>query len=327
MGGGGNWEFQAYTNNRSTSFVENGVLHLKPLLMRDVIGEENVKGNNFRLSMWGSSPADMCTGNEYWGCERSAGGGGNYLNPVLSARIRTPDSMTIKYGKVEIRAKLPKGNWIWPAIWMLPRHNSYGSWPTSGEIDIMESRGNPTSEGLLGHNTFGSTLHWGPHWFENMYPATHHDYIHPTSLGDEFHTYTLIWDEYVMQTYIDNTKVLDVDMSTSFWDKNPAWPSKGFKNPWAGRPKSAPFDREFYLVMNVAVGGLASYFPDGAGGKPWSNTAPHGANLFYDAIDQWLPSWHLEDPTHPNALKVDYVRVWCDEAAGYCKKPGSRGRR
>lgn len=60
----------------------------------------------------------------------------------MSARLTTKNSHHITYGKVEIRAKLPQGDWLWPALWMLPVDDAYGPWPLSGEIDIMESRGN-----------------------------------------------------------------------------------------------------------------------------------------------------------------------------------------
>ncbi|KAF5370981.1 hypothetical protein D9615_006309 [Tricholomella constricta] len=64
---------------------------------------------------------------------------GQIINPVQSARISTKRSASTKFGKVEVRAKIPKGDWQWPAIWMLPVDNKYGPWPLSGEIDIMEA--------------------------------------------------------------------------------------------------------------------------------------------------------------------------------------------
>jgi len=105
------------------------------------------------------------------------------------------NSFSTKYGRVEIKAKLPKGDWLWPAIWMLPTDQEYGSWPSSGEIDIMESRGNGMDYPSGGHNTFGSTLHWGSAWDTNQYAKTHADYKHTESLGDAFHIYGLYWDE------------------------------------------------------------------------------------------------------------------------------------
>jgi len=71
------------------------------------------------VSLWGGEPADLCTSNAYYGCERNAAYG-NYINPVRSARVRTTESFSFTYGRVEVVAQLPKGDWIWPAIWMLP---------------------------------------------------------------------------------------------------------------------------------------------------------------------------------------------------------------
>jgi beta-glucanase (GH16 family) len=117
MGGGGNWEFEMYVNRRQNSFVKDGVLYIQPTTTADNIGEAAVKSGSY--SLWGGSPADLCTSNQFWGCERTAGGT-NIINPIQSARLRTVNSFNFKYGRVEVRAQLPKGDWIWPAIWMLP---------------------------------------------------------------------------------------------------------------------------------------------------------------------------------------------------------------
>lgn len=78
---------------------------------------------------------------------------------------------------------------------MLPKHNEYGTWPASGEIDIMESRGNGLEYGGEGgHDHFGSTLHWGTNWDQNKYQLTHKIYKHDKSLAEEMHTYGLYWD-------------------------------------------------------------------------------------------------------------------------------------
>jgi len=142
-----------------------------PTLTEDAIGLSTMQTGS--VNIWGGSPADMCTMNAFYGCERSAAGSGNYINPVRSARLRTVGKLEFQYGRVEVKAKLPKGDWIWPAIWLLPANNEYGSWPASGEIDIMESRGNDVSYASGGHNKFGSTLHWGPDWSNNRYSLTH----------------------------------------------------------------------------------------------------------------------------------------------------------
>ena len=304
MSGGGNWEFEYYTNNRTNSYVRDGILYLRPTLTEDDIGLNNVR-NGFTMDLWGGSPADRCTQPQFYGCFRTSGAGGNYLNPVKSARIRTVQGFNFMYGHVEIRAKMPRGDWLWPAIWMLPTHNEYGDWPASGEIDIVESRGNPPSYPPGGRDTFGSTLHWGPSWSEDLWSKTHA--IHKTKdLSEDFHVYGLIWNETYFGTYFDDESniVLSMPINETFWSLG-GWPSPPWTNPWTGAGKNAPFDRNFYLILNVACGGTNSYFPDG-NGKPWSNTDPHAVNAFTDAKNQWYPTWDGENA----AMQVDYVKVW-----------------
>lgn len=303
LGGGGNWEFEYYSNNRSNSYVKGGALYIQPTLLADDIGEENVKGNNYQLDIWGGAPADYCTSNAFYGCFRQAGGGGNYLNPVKSARIRTVESFTFTYGKVEVRAKLPRGDWLWPAIWMLPRDNYYGNWPASGEIDIMESRGNAPSYTPGGYDTFGSTLHWGPSWNQDKFLMTHATMKPGLDLTADFHTYGFVWNETYMGTYFDKESnvVLTFPIKESFWELG-GWTTPPWNNPWDGQEKNAPFNHQFYLLINLACGGTNGYFPDGDG-KPWSDTDQHAVNSFYDAKAQWYPTW-----TSPMA--IDSVKVW-----------------
>eukprot|EP00128_Syssomonas_multiformis_P016819 Colp12_sorted_trinity150504_noHs@18910 len=305
LAGGGNWEFEWYVNNRSNSYVRDGKLYIKPTLTEDAIGEQTMRTGT--VDIWGQSPAELCTGNAFYGCTRSAAASQNVINPVRSARLRTVKSFSFQFGRVEIRAKLPKGDWLWPAMWMLPVHNEYGNWPSSGEIDIMESRGNDPSYPEGGHNTFGSTLHWGPNWDQNRYEQTHAMYKHSASLADDFHTYGLYWDENTLYTYFDSpsNKVLEIDFTKqSMWEMG-KFPST-FDNPWVNEPNCAPFNREFYFVINLAVGGTANYFPDGVGGKPWSNSDPHSVNAFYNAKGQWYSTWKGED----SALVLDSINVW-----------------
>jgi beta-glucanase (GH16 family) len=270
LSGGGNWEFELYDNNRSTTFVKDSKLNIKPILTEDKIGAENVR-NGYTYSLWGGAPADYCTANSFYGCERRSDGM-HYINPVMSGKLTTVESLSIKYGRVEVKAKLPKGNWLWPAIWMLPKHNEYASWPASGEIDIMESRGN-VDYPAGGVDSFASTMHWGPDFFTNQYAKTHAEYkLASGLLSDDFHTYGLYWDDKQIYTYIDSesNKVLQVNHSDiSYWDRSKI---TNRENPWQYSPnKCAPFDTEFYLIINLAVGGTNGYFPDGVAGKPWSD--------------------------------------------------------
>jgi len=308
LSGGGNWEFELYHNNRTNSYCKNSTLYINPTLTEDQIGPANLRAG-YTMDFWGGSPADQCTGNNFYGCSRQSGGGGNIINPIQSAKLTTVNSFSFKYGQVEIRAKLPKGDWIWPAMWLLPVNNEYGKWPASGEIDMVESRGNLNypKEADGGVESFGSTLHWGPDFDGHKYLDTHNVYTHDKPLSDDFHIYGLYWDEERLYTYIDSPSniVLDVDMKTqSFWERG-QFPSK-YNNPWQYSGKNAPFDTEYYFVLNVAVGGTVGYFKDGVAGKPWNDKSPNAVNDFYNAKGSWFSTWNGED----SALKVDYIKVW-----------------
>lgn len=113
------------------------------------------------------------------------------INPIRSGRIKTVDGFRFKYGKVEARAKVPRGAFLWPAIWMMPSKSVYGSWPNSGEIDIMESRGNDqiqAGDEEIGNQRALQTIHFGKH----------HEHTETNNNVDEgfhkhFHLYKLEW--------------------------------------------------------------------------------------------------------------------------------------
>ena len=297
---------------------------------------------SYTMDMWGSSPADLCTGNAFYGCERTAGAGGGIINPIQSARIRTAHSLSIRYGRVEVAARLPRGDWLWPAIWMVPRYNAFGQWPASGEIDIMVSSRlcqppppapvapqSLTSVPLLlstdagesrqrsglrrrgGHDCVMSSLHFGPFYGQDPWQLTHANLTLPASSAHDFHIFGLKWTATGLYTYVDrdDQRLLEVDFDRSFWQRG-GWDSDGsaFANPWTGRGNAAPFDEKFFLVMNVAVGGVSQFFPDGEGGKPWANSDPDAAARFLADIDSWLPTWDYG--SDQAALQVDWVKVW-----------------
>lgn len=314
MGGMGNWEFQIYMNNRTNSFVKDGKLRIKPTLTSDRIGEDAVRSGHSE-DIWGTQPASLCTGNAFYGCFRTSGAGGNVLNPIQSARLRTADSLTFKYGRVEFKAKLPRGDWIWPALWMMPRDNQYGEWPASGEIDIMESRGNGPDYPGKGINWVSSTLHWGPNWQANGYSKTDRSVQKSSgTFADDFHIYGMYWDENELYTYIDNenNKTLHVkfDEYKNFFERG-GFGALGSANPWetSENPRSAPFDQEFFLIMNLAVGGTNFFKAEGPF-KPWRNDDPNSVNKFYDAKKSWYPTWCPPDNPQGCELQVDSVHVW-----------------
>ncbi|XP_077981940.1 beta-1,3-glucan-binding protein-like [Glandiceps talaboti] len=319
-GGGGNWEFQFYTNNRSNSYTRDGLLYIKPTLTEEAFGEGFVTSGV--LDLWGASPADLCTGHAWWGCER-VGTPTNIINPIQSARLRSVYSMSTKYGRIEVRAKMPSGDWIWPAIWMLPTRNPYGGWPASGEIDLVECRGNENLKDPFGNSVgtdqMGSTMHWGPYWPHNGWEKTHTTrYASTGTFASDFHVYALEWTPTDMRFFLDGEEILVVDPGAGgFWEYGDFHTDLPFAdNPWKEGDKLAPFDEEFYIIMNVAIGGTTGFFGDALDNgeicpKPWTNVSPIAPKEFWDAKDCWYPTWNGED----SALQVDYVRVWDNSAA------------
>lgn len=175
----------------------------------------------------------------------------------------------------------------------------------------MESRGNvncPTG----GDDSFASTLHWGPGYPMDPWDKAHAEYKHSAGpLSDDFHTYELEWDADHIKTSIDDTEVLNFKFDQDMFTKGGF--DKSVNNPWQyEKENSAPFNREFYLIFNVAVGGTAGYFPDGQCGKPWTNADPHSVNAFWNAKGQWFPTWNYPQ-THDSAMQIDWVKVYSQD--------------
>lgn len=147
-----------------------------------------------------------------------------------SARMRTLNKGDWTYGRFDIRAKLPYGQGIWPAIWMLPTDNVYGTWAASGEIDIME---------LLGQqpNVVHGTLHYGGRWPNNVHSGT--SYTLPTGdFSEAFHVFTIEWEPGEFRWYVDG----------EHYQTQTEWHTSDGEYP-------APFDQRFHLLLNLAVGG------------------------------------------------------------------------
>ncbi|CAG9837275.1 unnamed protein product [Diabrotica balteata] len=312
MGGGAsNEQFQEYRNNRSNSFVRDGVLHIRPTLLADEKGEEFLYNGTINLN--GAFPNEQCTIPGYDGCLRT-GNDTIILNPIKSVRIHTAYSFSFKYGRVEAKLKAPLGDWLWPALWMKPRYNDYSTWPSSGEIDLMESRGNRrfVKNGVnIGVEQVGCTLHWGPFSSLNRYPLTHYTLNNPDGWHSEFHIYEMYWNTTSITFSIDNTVLGTVSPPEGgFWELG-NFPTN-IENPWAAGTRMAPFDREFYFIINLAVGST-SWFSDSAQNdgypKPWKNTDGRASMTeFWKAKDLWMPTWNMT--TDSSHFQIDYIKVY-----------------
>ena len=238
---------------------------------------------------------------------------GTIVNPVKSGRINSKKGATITYGRVEVTATLPSGDWLWPAIWMMPVKDTYGPWPRSGEIDIMESRGNNYTYSQGGNNIFSSALHWGPNPANDAWWRTNNKRtaLHTTYAAGS-HTFGLEWSEKYIFTYVDTRllQVLYFDFDSPLYARGnfPLSDSNGTSlvDPWSqtGNP-STPFDQDFYLILNVAVGGTNGWFQDGQAGKPWVDQSPTAKKDFWDARDQWFPTWQ-----GTGQMIIHSVKMW-----------------
>ena len=190
--GGGNHEQQIYTDRSKNVRVENGRLIL-----------EAHKDNA-----------------QIYGTQR----------PYSSGRIRTKHRGDWQYGKIEVRAKLPAGQGLWPAIWMLPTDEKYGTWAASGEIDIMEFKGQEPAR-------IHGTLHHGGNWPDNRHTTKTLD-LPEGNFTESLHTFGVEWEQGKIHWTLDG----------KIWQTQTKWSSNGGAFP-------APFDQRFHLLLNLAVGG------------------------------------------------------------------------
>jgi beta-glucanase (GH16 family) len=172
-------------------------------------------------------------------------------NKYYSGRITTKDKIEFQYGTVEVKAKLPTGSGVWPAIWMLGHDIDDIFWPLCGEIDIMEYVGKTPGKihtTLHTKDSFGQSINTKVTTIENI--------------EDGFHIYKMNWDKNKIQFSVDDTIVYTFS------------PANKNKINW-------PFDKPFYLILNLAIGGEFGGF-------------------------------EVDDNIFPQEFIVDYIKVYND---------------
>ncbi len=216
-----NNEQQAYTDRDTNIFIRDGKLIVRALIEPGYVD------------------------NDYTGSE--------YNTDFTSGRLNTSGKYSWKYGKFEIKSKLPKGRGSWPAIWMLGSNIGTIGWPDCGEIDIMEHVG--YDEG----NIHGS-IHTAD--YNHMNGTQRSGGIEVQTVTDSFHIYTLEWDSTYIRFMVDNTPYFFV-----YNDSN------GDQDKW-------PFNRNHYLIINLAIGG------------------------------DWGGVQGIDQTQFPMEMEIDYVRVY-----------------
>lgn len=188
-------------------------------------------GNN-ELQFYRSENTSLTGGKLVITARKEAYQGSQYT----SSRIITAGKHQFRYGRVDIRAVLPKGQGLWPALWMLGANYQTDIWPKCGEIDIMEMVGGSGRE-----NTVHGTVHW--EGADGKYAShTGHTTLANGTYADEFHVYSLVWTPQAITWYVD-------DKQFNVIDTTPGGLSE--------------FQQEFFLIFNVAVGGRWPGSPDG----------------------------------------------------------------
>ncbi len=224
--GGGNNELQCYTDRKKNSFIEDGKLIIRA----------------HKETYFGSSELK----------EVNPDAEKKYL-PYTSARLRTLNKGDWTYGRFEIRAKLPAGQGMWPAIWMLPSDQRYGGWAAGGEIDIVEGVSMDPADP---NKVVYGTLHYGAQWPGNVHSGEGYTFQDGKDPTTGFHTYAIEWGDDEIRWYIDETHF--ATQRASGWYSH-AKDSAGVKREVGG---SAPFDQPFHLLLNLAVGGNWPGSPD-----------------------------------------------------------------
>ncbi|MBV42854.1 MAG: hypothetical protein CL834_07460 [Crocinitomicaceae bacterium] len=158
--------------------------------------------------------------------------GSNYT----SARLKTQGLQDFQFGRIDIRAKLPEGQGIWPALWMLGINITNGGWPQCGEIDIMEMVGHEAS-------TVHGTAHWGSEWSSHQYSGSSITLPNGEHFSETFHLFSVDWQPNSITWYMDNQEYYSIS-----------------PNQMNGQPY--PFNAPFFFIMNIAVGGDWPGYPD-----------------------------------------------------------------
>lgn len=154
-----------------------------------------------------------------------------------SARLLTQDAVTVQYGRIDIRARLPEGQGLWPALWMLGADIDDVGWPDCGEIDIMELTGDDPT-------TVHGTVH-GPGYSGGDGIGGSHE-LSSGTFTDAFHRFSIVWDPDRITWYVDGTPYFTVTRADVEDERDAEW----------------VFDGPFYFVFNVAVGGHLPGYPD-----------------------------------------------------------------
>ncbi|KAH8373346.1 hypothetical protein KR009_001291 [Drosophila setifemur] len=267
-------ELVAFDDAPRNSFVKEGDLHIVPIVANEVTE------GSFKLG-------DRCTAVESPDQECNIAQGSFYSikPPVFSAQVHTRDSFSFKYGKIVVRAKLPKGDWIFPYMMLQPM-STFAETHYAKQLRIAYARGNAHLTTKEGDDISGSHLYGGMvAWHHGRAVQFLKDRLSKTHYGDDFHNYTLIWQRDKI------TLMVDEEVYGELYDGLPF------------------FQEKCFIIFGVTVGGFLN-FDDAVLAKdvkPYKNREPRAALSFWQHRDIWAPTWGKH-----SAMIIDYVRVYAE---------------
>ncbi|XP_011305730.1 beta-1,3-glucan-binding protein-like [Fopius arisanus] len=269
------YQFCVYHKLEKNIKIDNGALKIIPTILEDEFGENVVYFGSLQLANCDGLPQE---------CFRTAVSY-NILPPIISARLTTKSTFNFRYGKIEIKAKFPKGDWLFPEIRLEG---------TNIRVTLGMARGN---DNFYMKNGSGGDLSSRLLEFQveevipNNTTSTKITKLKDFEFwSDKFHVYTTIWSEQGLIFEVDNERVGEVPRLNN---------------------QSDSLSKDLHLVLGLGVGGI-QVFPDntrsGNYEKPWRNVEAKAMLRFWQTKDQWLPTWHLSTK-QTAALEIQYVKI------------------
>lgn len=282
--GAPDYEFVVYMTNDVTD-ASDGRLRIKPILLDTKFGTD--------FTSRGTLILEGCTGQVGTDeCQRQ-GRGAYVLPPLISGRLNTKGKFEFLFGRIEIRAKLPRGDWVYPLLTLESAENTKNTmeFGLHREIRIACSVGNEILTTPEGENVSGKILSAGG--LTGSLNETDSQSVNRSKLpkrqsskvwADSFHTFEIEWSSGRIEVKVDGVEYGEQILDGSF-------------------------SKPSYVTLGIAVGGIHE-FPDlvTSNGyvKPWRNVESKATYKFYNAKNNWYPTWDSQQ----TALEVDYVKVW-----------------
>lgn len=282
------YEFNTYLDKTPALSLDSGIATLKPVKFNQVYGPQAVtKGLDLSTD---------CTG-EFRSLECKRAAHNVYIvPPFITPQFSTKDSFKFRYGKVEIKAKLPSEKWVFPQVFLNPVDHKYGRKDyASGQLRVIQNNGNC-------YISAGAILH-------DKEPLRSAKLCSRqcTSNGqwhNEFHTYTMTWLPDTIRFEVDGTEICSIRAGQGLYSTvadGKELPSKDLLQK-LGESPLAPFDKNFYLTIGYGVGGINDFHDEQR--KPWQNEDPQAMKKFWNKAKKY--DWFDDN----YKFEIDYVKVY-----------------